>query len=76
MSNRLTKAELSAVLGVAGDALAEETLSTDANPEAAMLAFESGMAKLRAQLAAKSKNDLTEEEMFWRKQANAASWRF
>lgn len=51
MSNRLTKAELEAVLGVAGDALAEETLSTEDNPEAALEAFETGMEKLRRQLA-------------------------
>ena len=51
MSNRLTKAELEAVLGVAGDALAAETLSTEDNPEAALEAFETGMDKLRRQLA-------------------------
>lgn len=51
MSNRLTKAELEAILGVAGDALAEETLSTEDNPEAALEAFEAGMNKLRRQLA-------------------------
>lgn len=51
-SNRLTKAELEAVIGVAGDALAGETLSSEDNPEAALEAFESGMEKLRRQLAA------------------------
>lgn len=49
-SNRLTDAELDAVLGVAGDALAAETLSTEDDPQAALAAFESGMEKLRAQL--------------------------
>lgn len=51
MSNRLNKAELEAVLAVAGDALAVETLSTDEDPCAAIEAFESGMEKLRRQLA-------------------------
>jgi ribosome-associated translation inhibitor RaiA len=50
MSNRLTKAELDAVIGVAGDALAAETLSSEDDPEAAVAAFESGMEKLRRQL--------------------------
>ena len=50
MSNRLTRAELEAVIGVAGDAAAPETLSTDDDPEAALATFESGMDKLRAQL--------------------------
>jgi hypothetical protein len=50
-SNRLTAAELEAVLGVAGDALAAETLSTEDDPDAALEAFESGMEKLRRQLA-------------------------
>lgn len=49
-SNRLTKSELEAVLGVAGDALAAETLSTEPDPDAALEAFESGMEKLRRQL--------------------------
>ncbi len=50
-SNRLTTAELDAVIGVAGDALAHETLSTADVPEAAIAAYERGMDKLRAQLA-------------------------
>lgn len=50
-SNRLTMAELEAVIGVAGDALAAETLSTEDNPQAALDTFESGLDKLRAQLA-------------------------
>ena len=50
-SNCLTAAELSAILGVAGDALAAETLTTEDDPEAALEAFESGMDKLRSQLA-------------------------
>lgn len=52
-SNTLTEAELNAVLGVAGDALAAESLSTEDDPEAALEAFESGMEKLRRQLANK-----------------------
>lgn len=55
-SNRLTVAELDAVIGVAGDALASETLADPENPEvadAALEAFESGMEKLRRQLAAR-----------------------
>lgn len=55
MNNRLTKAELDAVIGVAGDALAEETLASDDNPEAAVEAFERGMEKLKRQLAGKTK---------------------
>lgn len=55
MSNRLTQAELEAVLGVAGDALAGDTLSTEDDPEAALAAFESGMDKLRRQLGKKSR---------------------
>ena len=60
MTNRLTKAELEAVIGVAGDALAAETLSSDPDQtedelEAAIDAFESGMEKLRRQLSAKSR---------------------
>ena len=51
MSNRLTKAELEAIIGVAGDALASETLSTEDDPDAAIEAFERGMEKLRRQLA-------------------------
>lgn len=54
-SNRLTRAELDAVIGVAGDALAAETLSSDADPEASMAAFERGMDKLRRQLAARTR---------------------
>ena len=53
--NRLTRAELDAVIGVAGDANAIETLSTDDDPYAASAAFERGMEKLRRQLAAKGK---------------------
>lgn len=49
-SSRLTIAELDAIIGVAGDALAAETLSTEDDPGAALAAFESGMDKLRAQL--------------------------
>ncbi len=56
MNNRLTALELDAILGVAGDALAQETLSDDptATPEqieAAIVAFETGMEKLRRQLS-------------------------
>ena len=58
-SNRLTTAELDAIIGVAGDALAGETLSTDDDPAAALAAFESGMDKLRAQLAARRNNRST-----------------
>lgn len=49
-SNRLTAAELDAVIGVAGDALAGETLSNEDDPDAALEAFERGMEKLRRQL--------------------------
>jgi len=49
-SNRLTAAELDAVIGVAGDALAAETLSSEDDPDAAVEAFERGMEKLRRQL--------------------------
>jgi len=49
-SNRLTAAELDAVIGVAGDALAAETLSSETDPDAAVEAFERGMEKLRRQL--------------------------
>jgi len=54
-STRLTRAELEAVIAVAGDALAAETLSSDpdeteAEHDAALEAFESGMEKLRRQL--------------------------
>lgn len=55
MNNRLTKAELEAVIAVAGDALAVETLSTDDDPDAAVEAFESGIEKLRRQLGRVSK---------------------
>lgn len=53
---RLTEAELSAVLSVAGDAFAWETLSCgesedDANK--AMAAFETGMDKMKAMLGRK-----------------------
>lgn len=44
----LTAKEIEAVLGVAGDALAEETLQGDRREIAA---FERGMDKLRAMLA-------------------------
>jgi hypothetical protein len=46
---RLTCLELSTILGVAGDALASETLYTEdaALYEREMAAFESGMDKLR-----------------------------
>ena len=50
-SNRLTRAELEAIIGVAGDAFAAETLASDDDPEAALEAFENGMEKLRRQLA-------------------------
>ncbi len=53
MSNRLTKAELDAVISVAGDADAHATIEScydDAKQEAAFAAFESGMEKLRRQL--------------------------
>ena len=56
MNNRLTTSELDAILGVAGDALAQETLSSDPTAtaeqiKAAILAFETGMEKLRRQLS-------------------------
>lgn len=51
---RLTTAELEAILGVAGDALAEESLKepdqTEEEHEAACYAFETGMEKLRVML--------------------------
>jgi hypothetical protein len=52
---RLTTLEIETILAVAGDALAEETLS---NPDPALFqrelaAFESGMEKLRTLLARK-----------------------
>ena len=62
MSARLTAAEIEALLGVAGDALAEETLSTEDDPEAAMEAFERGMNKLRAMLAAKRSRSRRQED--------------
>lgn len=52
-NNRLTMAELEAILGVAGDALAAETLSNEDDPQAALEAFEEGMEKLRRQLGCK-----------------------
>ncbi len=55
-NNRLTIAELDAVLGVAGDALAAETLSSEDDPDAALAAFESGMEKLRRQLARRKRS--------------------
>ena len=57
MSNRLTRAELEAVLCVAGDAVAFETIAScypEDEREAAIEAFESGMDKLRAQLSNRS----------------------
>jgi hypothetical protein len=51
----LTALEIEAVLGVAGDALAEETLkdvsSSEAERRRLLDAFESGMEKLRSMLA-------------------------
>jgi hypothetical protein len=53
---RLTAAEIAAILDVAGDALAHETLSgdpdqTEEEAAQAIAAFESGMDKLRVLLA-------------------------
>jgi len=48
---RLTAREISAILDVAGDALAVETLSSSDDPEGELEAFERGMDKLRALLA-------------------------
>jgi hypothetical protein len=58
MSNRLTKAELDAIIGIAGDvdALATVESSFEADEqEAALAAWESGMEKLRRQLGRMSK---------------------
>lgn len=55
---RLTAREISAILSVAGDALAEETLRNDPDQdekeyERNLAAFESGMEKLRVMLGRK-----------------------
>ncbi len=57
MSNRLTKAELDAVLTMAGDCDAGATIDScyiEQERDAAIEAFESGMDKLRRQLARRS----------------------
>lgn len=54
MSNRLTKAELDAVIGIAGDVDALATVEScfeEHEQDAALAAFESGMEKLRRQLS-------------------------
>lgn len=58
MSNRLTKAELDAVLTMAGDCDAGATIDScyeEEEREAAHEAFESGMEKLRRQLGRKGR---------------------
>ena len=57
MSNRLTKAELDAVIGICGDVDATETVLSSYpadEQEAALEAFENGMEKLRRQLSART----------------------
>lgn len=56
MSNRLTRAELEAVIGIAGDvdaiATVESSFEAD-EQDATLAAWESGMEKLRRQLSAR-----------------------
>lgn len=48
---RLTAREIEAILAVAGDALAAETLSSGEDPEGDLEAFERGMDKLSEMLS-------------------------